>query len=137
MVSDQKLVDLALSELIRRNFSFNFLLNVKIFHDPKFYTALHNAEKADIEYFFRKQGDGFIQISEDEHDVLSEKPMTDFIFSFAYKNNSALGLIVMQYAGNRLEGVRFDVEIANGEPRIVEESMDILCMLKAPRASQY
>ena len=130
MISDNRLVELALDDLRRRKFGYDFLLNVKIFHDPKVCSTLHYQKKGDREYFFRREHGTFMDIDENEHDTLIGE-ITSYIFSFAWRNKDELGLIVVLYSGNRMEGVGFDVEIISGEPRIIEDSIDIVCMLKA------
>jgi len=51
-------------------------------------------------------------------------------YEFSCENKHQCDLTVYLVSGKRLEGVRYDVKLIEGKPEIIEDSIEIVCMIK-------
>jgi len=54
---------------------------------------------------------------------------TGIDYNYKYENRDKYELEVFVHSRKRLEGVGFDVEVVDGKLKIIEGSMDLICML--------
>jgi len=115
---DKVLLDLSFAEVDRRPSLAGFLLYVNI-----------SDSKNTREYYFKKGSKGFIQITPREHELLSKHTHV-YGYEYTYKKGIEWKLNLYSAGPNRLEGVSFDVEVTDTKARIIQGSMDLVCMLQ-------
>jgi len=115
---DKVLLDLSFAEANRRPSLAGFLLYVII-----------SDSKNTREYYFKKGSKGFIQIAPREHELLSKNTHV-YGYEYTYKKAIEWKLNLYSASPNRLEGVSFDVEVTDTKARIIQGSVDLICMLQ-------
>lgn len=123
------LIDFVFSELDKEKRD-NYLLQIKV---HKKYSDLHLNEKGDIEVFYRKSPKKEpIELTRKEYEALVKTRAKNsnlfgfIVFSFAFKREKLLDLIVVEAWGEKSQALRFDVKIIKNRLEILKDSLDIV-----------
>ncbi len=120
MISSEDFIRLTIEHIEMMEIRYSFLLNIRVVEG-----------KSTKDYYFRKDDSGFFEIPSEDYERLIEES-TGIDYKYEYKNRDKYELEVFVKTKKRFEGVAYDVEVVDGKPKIIERSMDLICMLKKP-----